>query len=178
LKFNVTREDSDPAAYLRECITALTNYQVDEVPDRDLVGLKIRNTENLRDKLIGTSLRRRDQLKSDVVLSVIEIFIQSNARFGLTDRLEVQLDHERMPVGSDGVKTKGHSLEILSSIKRSIVVVKNVINCLPYVLLIAIAQRKDDPKYGSYRNGYCLNKPVEELLKASGVNLTNGRGLE
>jgi hypothetical protein len=178
LKFNVPREDSDPTAYLRECITALTNYLVDKVPDRDLVGLKIRNTENLEDKLIGISLRRRDQLKPDVVLSVIEKVIQSNARFGLTDRLEVHLDHVRMPVGSGGVKTKGRSLDILSGIKKSIVVVKAVINCLAYALVIAIAQCNDDPKYGSYRNGYCLKKPVEELLKASGVDLTNGGGLE
>jgi hypothetical protein len=46
LKLNVPREDSDPAVYLRECISALTNYLVDEVADKELVGLKIRNTEN------------------------------------------------------------------------------------------------------------------------------------
>ena len=71
---------------------------MDKVPDRDLVGLRIRNTENVQDKVVGISLRRRDQLKPDVVWAVLGKVIQSNARFGLSDRLEVHLDHVRMPV--------------------------------------------------------------------------------
>jgi hypothetical protein len=47
IQFNYQREDSDPEVFLRECITALTNYLADEAPDRDLVGLKIRNTVNV-----------------------------------------------------------------------------------------------------------------------------------
>jgi hypothetical protein len=112
------RGESDSAVYLRECIAALTNYLVDEVPGRDLIGLKIRNTENVHDNGIGISLRRQNQLKADVVLSVLGKVIQSNARFGLTDRLEVHLDHVRMPVGNGGVKTNGRSLVVLSAIKE------------------------------------------------------------
>jgi hypothetical protein len=47
IKFNSPGEEHEPTAYLKECITALTNYLVDEVADRDLVELKIRNTENM-----------------------------------------------------------------------------------------------------------------------------------
>ena len=147
IKFRPQAEDRDPALYLKECITALTDYLVDEVPDRDLVGLRIRNTENVQDKLVGISLRRRDQLKPDVVWSVLGKVIQSNARFGLTDRLEVHLDHVRMPVGNGRVKTKGSSINVLSAIKRSIVTVKSVINCLVYALVIAMARINGDPKY-------------------------------
>ena len=103
IKFNSLGEEQDPTVYLKECITALTNYlvdKVDKVPDRDLVGLRIRNTENVQDKVIGISLRRRDQLKADVVWSVLGKVIQSNARFVLTDRLEVHVDHVRMPAGN------------------------------------------------------------------------------
>ena len=50
-------------------------------------------TENLRDKLVGISLRRRDQLKPNVVWGVLAKVIQSNSRFALSDRLEVHLDH-------------------------------------------------------------------------------------
>jgi hypothetical protein len=132
----------------------------------------------LQDKLVGITLRRRDQLQPDVVLSVIEKVIQSNARFGLTDRLEVHLHHVRMPVGNGGVKTKGRSLDVLSAIKKSIVVVKAVMNCLAYDLVIAIAQCNDDPNYVSYRDEYCFRKFVEEILKVSGVDLTYGGGLE
>ena len=77
------------------------------MPDRDLVVLRIRNTENVQDKVVGISLRRRDQLKPDMVWSVLGKVIQSNARFALTGRLDVHLDHVRMPVGNGGVQTKG-----------------------------------------------------------------------
>jgi len=96
IKFNSLVEEQDPATYLKESITALTNYLVDKVPDRDLMGLRIRNTENVQDKVVGISLHRRDQLKADMVWSVLGKVIQSNARFALTDRLEVRLDHVRM----------------------------------------------------------------------------------
>ena len=86
---------------------------MDEVPDRDLVGLRIRNTENVKDKVVGISLRRCDQLKPDVVWAVLRKVIKSNAILGLSDRLEVHLDHERMPVGNGkkAEKTKGRSLD-------------------------------------------------------------------
>jgi hypothetical protein len=34
------------------------------------------------------------------------------------------------------------------------------------------------PKYVSYIKGYQLDKPVEDLLRASGVFLSNGGGLK
>ena len=37
--------------------------------------------------------------------------------------------------------------------------------------------RVNDPKYKSYSNSY-QDKPVEYLLKASGIDLSNGAGLE
>ena len=55
--------------------------------------LSIRNTENVQDKMIGISFRRRDKLKLDVVWCVFMKVVQSNARFGLSDRLEEHLDH-------------------------------------------------------------------------------------
>jgi len=72
-KFNVTGpsllitfrphgKGQELSAYLKECMTALTNYLFDDVRDRDLVRLRIRNTENVQDKLVGVSFRRGDQL--------------------------------------------------------------------------------------------------------------------
>ena len=117
-----------PTTYLKECITALTNYIVDKVSDRDFLRLRIRNTDNVQDKVVGISLRRRDQLKADVVWSVLGKVIQSNAMFAVTDRLEVHLDHVMMPAGNEkrAEKTKGRSIDVLIAIKRSIVVVKAV----------------------------------------------------
>ena len=75
-------------------------------------------------------------------------------------------------------KTKWRSLDVLSAIKRSIVVVKAAFLCLAHSLVIAVANVNSEPKYKSYTNGRCLNKPVEDHLKASGVDLSNGGGLE
>jgi len=74
-----------------------------------LVSLKIRNTENVQDMVVGISLRRRDQLKPVVVWSVLGKVIKINARFPLTDDLEIHLDQLRMPVGDSTIaeKTKG-----------------------------------------------------------------------
>jgi len=71
IKFKSAGEEQEPTVYLKECITALTNYLVDKVPGRDVVGLGIRNTQNVQDKVFGISLRRRDQFKPDVVWSVL-----------------------------------------------------------------------------------------------------------
>jgi hypothetical protein len=176
IKFNSTGEEQDPATYLKECITTLTNYLVDKVPDRDLVGLRIRNTENLQNKVVGVSLRRRDQLKADVVWSVLGKVIQSNVRFALTDRLEVHLYLVSMPAGNGREKTKGRSISVLSAIKKSIVVVKTAFLCLAHALLIAMARVNNDPKYALYRHGKCLKESVQEILNASGVDLSNGGG--
>jgi hypothetical protein len=118
IKFNSPSEEQEPITYLKECITALTEYLVREVPDRDLVGLSIRNTENLQDKATCISLRRRDQLKPDVVWSILGKVVQSNARFALTDRLEVHLDHVRMPAGNGREKTKGRSIRCTEYTKK------------------------------------------------------------
>ena len=48
--------------------------------------------------------------------------------------------------------------------------------CLAHALLIAMARVNGYPKYPLYRIGRGLKRPVEELLKASGVNLCNARG--
>ena len=142
IKFRPPIQDVEPNVYLKECITALTNYLVNDVRDRDLVGLRIRNTENVQDKVVGISFRRRDQLKPDVVWGVLGKVFQSNASFGLCDRLEVHLDHVRMPAGNGkwAEGTKGRSLDVLSAIKRSIVVVQTAIFCLAHALIIAMSR--------------------------------------
>jgi len=89
----------------------------------------------MEDEVVGISLCRRDQLKPDVVWAVLGKIIQSNARFVLSDRLEVQLDNVRMPAGNGRVRTKGRSLDVMSVIKKCIVTVKAAVNCLAYALI-------------------------------------------
>jgi len=49
--------------------------------------------------------------------------------------------------------------------------------CLAHEI-IAMDRVIGDPKYKSYSNGYGLKKPAEDILKTSGVDLSNGGGLE
>jgi len=146
MKFKSPGEEQEPTAYLKECITALTNYLVDKVLGRDLVGLRIRNTDNVQDKVVGIGLKCCDQFKSDVVWDVSGKVVQSNARFSLTDRLEVHLDHVRMPAVNGREWTKGRPLSVLSALKRSIVVVKAAFLCLAHALIIVMARVNVDPK--------------------------------
>jgi hypothetical protein len=76
-----------------------------------------------------------------------------------------------MPVGNgkSAEKTKGLPLDVLSAIKKSIVVVKAAFLCLAHALIISMARVNGDPKYKLYRNGYGMKEPVEELLKSSGL---------
>ena len=56
--------------------------------------------------------------------------------------------------------------------------VKAAINCLAYALIIVMARVNGDPKYQSYRDRRGMKKPVEDLLKASGVNLRIAGGFK
>jgi hypothetical protein len=103
--------------------------------------------------------------------------IQSNVRFGLTGRLEVHLDHVRMPAGNGRQKKKGRCLDVMSAIKK-IIVVKAGFLCSAHALIIVIFRVNGDPNYALYRQGKCINKPAEDLLKASGVDLSNGGSFE
>jgi hypothetical protein len=146
IKCNSLGEEQEPTLYLLECFTGFINYLVDQVPDRDTMGLTILDTKNVKDKEVGISLRRRDQLKPDVVWDVLGKVIQSNARFVLTDRLEVRLDHVRMSAGNGRKKNKGRFSDVLSAVKKGIVV-KEAFLCLARALIIAMARVNGDPKY-------------------------------
>ena len=55
ITFRPPTEDVEPTLCLKECITTLTIYLFNDMRDRDLVGLRIRNTENVQDKFVGIS---------------------------------------------------------------------------------------------------------------------------
>lgn len=84
--------------------------------------------------------------------------IQSNARLVLRERLEVDLDHARMPVGNGRMaeKTKGRPVDVLSVINKSTVFMTPAFFCLARALITAMARGNDDPKYKSCSNRYGL----------------------
>lgn len=56
MKLNFPCEEQEQTVYLWECITVLTDWLFDDVSGRVVVGLKIRNTENIQDRVVGISL--------------------------------------------------------------------------------------------------------------------------
>jgi len=106
--------------------------------------------------------------------------IQSNAKFGLGDRLEVHLDHVRVlaGIGKRAEKTKRRSFDVIRAVKKSIVRIMVALNCLLLHILSLWLSVNSDPKHQSHKDGYVLKKLLEYLLKSSVFHLTNGGGLQ
>jgi len=85
------------------------------------VGVAIRNEVNVSDKAVGISFRRKDQLSGDLIWSVFEKVVQSNARFDAFDKLIVTVHSVILPVGHGRAKYKGRPLAVMAHFKRSIV---------------------------------------------------------
>jgi len=91
-----------------------------------MVVITISNEVNVKDRAVGISFRRKDQITGDVIWTVFEKVAQSNARFNALDKLVMTVHSVRMPIGHGGgaIATKGRPLDIMVHLKRSIVRVK------------------------------------------------------
>jgi hypothetical protein len=118
-----------------------------------MVAITIHNEINQKDKTIGIRVRRKDQLSGDVIWSVFEKVVQSNARFNALDKLVITVHSVGMAAGFGGIKTKGRSLSVMAHLKTSIVEVKSENNCLALALIIAIAKVTNDSNYKAYIQG-------------------------
>ena len=152
--------EENPVSYFLASVRDLFENALRDVSDSDMVGITIQNEVNLKDKAIGISFRRKDQLSGDVIWSVFEKVAQSNANFNALDKLVVTVHSVRTPVGfGRGVRARGRPISVMAHLKRSIVEVKAEENCLANALIIGIARLNKDPKYESYRKGYRI-RPV------------------
>ena len=159
-------------------MTDLCEYALRNCDDSDIVGVSNRNEVNVKDKAMGISFRRKDQISPDVILNVWKKVTQSNSRFGALDTLILEIHSVNMPVGfGGGIKTKCRSLASLAHLKTSIVKIKSETNCLAHALIIAIARIKNDPNYKSYRDGFKLSPVVRQLLESTDIDLDHGGGI-
>jgi hypothetical protein len=143
-----------------------SEYALRNCDDSDMVGITITNEVNVSDKATGISFRRKYQITSEVIWSVLGKVAQSNARFNALDKLIMTVHSVKMPVGNGkGITTKGRPLETMVHLKRSIVQVKAESNSLAHVLVIAKAKVDgDDKNYQSYRRGNKIRPVVDRLL--------------
>jgi len=69
---------SNPISQFLDSVTDLCEYALRNCDDSDMVSISIRNEVKVKDKAIGISFRRKDQLSPDLILSVWEKVTQSN----------------------------------------------------------------------------------------------------
>jgi hypothetical protein len=141
-----------------------------------MVGVTITNEENVQDKAIGISFRRKDQITSEVIWSVLGKVAQSNARFNALDKLIMTVHYVKLPVGNGGnrITAKSRPLGIMVHLKRSIVEVKAESNCLAHALVIAIAKITNDPDYKAFCQGRKIRPVVDLLIATTGIDLSRG----
>jgi hypothetical protein len=135
----------------------------------------VRKTQ--KDKPIGFSFRRKDQLSVVVISKLYEKVAQSNAKFNALDPLIVTVHSVKIQVGFGGVKNKGRQLDTLAHLKKIIVRVNADTNCLAHALVIAIAKGENDPNYEAYRKGRKIRPVLQCLLRTTGIDLSNGGGI-
>jgi hypothetical protein len=105
---NTDSVNTEPVSHFVTSMNDLIDYALRDYSDSDMVGLSITNEENVQDKAIGLSFRRKDQLTTDVIWNVFQKVTQSNSRFNALDKLIVNVHAVKMPVGfgKGGIKSK------------------------------------------------------------------------
>jgi len=117
-------------------------------------------------------------LAADLILSLVENFSQSNARFNALDKLIITVHSVRMPEGFDkrAIKSRGRPLSVVIHLKR-VVEVTSSENCLAHAIIIAIAKVENGSDYKAYRQGRKIRPVVQELLDKTGLVLSESGGI-
>jgi hypothetical protein len=142
-----------------------------------MVGITLNNQQNVQDKAIKFSFRRKDHITPDVIWFLLGKVAQSNARFNALDKLVLTIHFVKMPIcKGKGILTKGRPLATMVRLKKSIEV-KAEENCLAHALVIAFARLTNDPDYKAFRLGNKVRLTVHRLLATTGIDFTNGGGI-
>jgi hypothetical protein len=89
---------TNPVTHFETSMNALFDYALRNVDGRDMFGLVIHHEgTGQRDKPIGFSFRRRDQLSTEVIWRHFEKVAQSNSKFNALDPLSINLHYVKMP---------------------------------------------------------------------------------
>jgi hypothetical protein len=106
-------------------VSYLFEHALQNGDDLDMVGITISNEENVQDKAIGMSFRRKDPITPDVIWSIFLIESQSNAGFNALDKLVLNIHYVKMTIGNGrGIAAKVRPLANMAHLKNSIVEVK------------------------------------------------------
>jgi hypothetical protein len=85
--------DSNPMSHFLARVSDLFEHALQSCDDSDMVDITISNKENVQNKAIGISFRRKYQLIPDVIWSVFRKVAQSNATFNALDKLVLKIHY-------------------------------------------------------------------------------------
>jgi hypothetical protein len=84
-----TEAGTNPVKHFLSGINDPFEHDLQCVRDGDMVVVAIHNDINQNDRAVRISFRRRDQVAGDVIWSVFERVVQSNARFNALNSLTI-----------------------------------------------------------------------------------------
>jgi hypothetical protein len=108
----------DPMSHFINTMNEILEYALYDRDDTEMIDLTITNEQNVGDKAVGISFRRKDQLSAEAIWAVFEKVMQTNTRFNALDRLNIQIHAVRMSNGSGRVKAKGRPLSVMAHLKK------------------------------------------------------------
>jgi len=65
----------------------------------------------------------------------------------------------------------------MANVKKRIVEVRAVQNCLAHALVIAFSKVDNDPNYDAFRKGRKIHHAIQTLLEMTVIDLSNGAGI-
>jgi hypothetical protein len=97
-------------------VSALFEYALKNIEDSHMVGVVIRNKN--KDKPIGFSFRRKDQLSVEVIWKLFEKVAQTNRKLNALYTLIVTVHAVKVPVGFGVLKSKIRQIDTLAHLRK------------------------------------------------------------
>lgn len=176
--------------WAHKCMIELLNLlEIDmKISPQDRVGFIFSNGEN--DKInFGISFRRFDQYSADLILSLLDVVLQSNTNFLLDDTLVISVDVIKVPIGFGRRTNIGKSFEDFYKVHRKSIYLPNITAedgniCLAVAVLLGKIYADGEINQNLYnslvypQNHDDLVNQSNKLAQDAGVNLVDGGGLD
>jgi hypothetical protein len=117
-------KDSNPMSHLLASVSDLFEHALQNCDELDMVGITISNEENVDNKTIGLSFRKRDWITPDVVWSVFGKVANSNVTFKALDKLVLNIHYVKILIGNEGDEIPAKCRPLANMIYLKIVLLK------------------------------------------------------
>lgn len=181
---------NDPNEWCRLAFTESLKFIERELnkATQDRVGFTFSNSENHKIDFC-ISFRRFDQYNADLILSMLDIVIQSNTNFLVDDSLILKVDHVKIPTGSGRRTHIGKSTIDYFKIRKNSIynpIIRNEDGNICLAVAILLGKIYADGETSEYLFTflkYCGNhneliSRATQLTEAANVNLEHGGGID